>query len=146
VTLVQNLKALAEVIGSDAVNDSVIPAVVNMSSNNTWRIRLAVCEFIPGLVEYLDKKTFQEKIENLVIDFMSDPAFHIREQAVYTLIQLKDKMFGQSWLEQLVEKKLTEFSSHEKFNIRIQTLFVVKKLHGELSNQFINSKIAPMLN
>lgn len=54
-------------------------------------------------------------------------------------------MFGQSWLEQLVERKLTEFSAHEKFNIRIQTLFVINKLHNELSNHFINSKIAVIM-
>jgi hypothetical protein len=40
---------------------------------------------------------------------MSDSVFQIREEAISILIKLKDKVFDQKWLENIIEKKCQEF-------------------------------------
>ena len=61
------------------------------------------------------------------------------------LITLKEKMFDDEWLEGHLTRKLEEFSTSEKFVVRIQSLFMVKKVHSHVSEKFLNEKVCPVL-
>lgn len=61
------------------------------------------------------------------------------------MIKLKEKVFDQDWLENIIEKKCNEFSSHEKFSIRIHTIFLVLKVTEHVAPSFFNEKLATAL-
>jgi serine/threonine-protein phosphatase 2A regulatory subunit A len=65
----------------------------------------------------------------------------VRLEAIQCLIKLKNEQFNEKWLESLLMEKLSEFSSHSKFAIRIHTLFIINSVFHELSDSFINEKL-----
>ena len=58
---------------------------------------------------------------------------------------MKDKLFDMQWFEQCMEKKIEEFHTHEKFMIRIHTIFMIQKIYSQVSEKFLNEKICPIL-
>jgi hypothetical protein len=42
VTLMQNMKSLILVIGNEAVDTHIIPAIEKMSTDKNWRVKLAI--------------------------------------------------------------------------------------------------------
>ena len=52
------MKHLAEVIGSSEVEQHIVPALIAQANDKTWRVKLAIIQFIPLLADYLDKSVF----------------------------------------------------------------------------------------
>ena len=49
------------------------------------------------------------------------------------------------WFEQVLEKKVEEFSTHEKFMQRNHTLFIIQKVFVEVTEKFLNEKLCPVM-
>lgn len=80
VTLVENLEPLIKVLqDTTALNEKLIPAIINLSNDKIWRIRLAVVTFIPKISKYIDRELFTQKIESTLLQMCADPVFMIRE-------------------------------------------------------------------
>jgi len=58
VSLVENLDELVKVLGGDALQEKLLPALINLTNDKTWRIRLAVVKFIPKLSTAIDRTLF----------------------------------------------------------------------------------------
>jgi serine/threonine-protein phosphatase 2A regulatory subunit A len=136
----QNMKNLAAVIGSDEIEKHIIPPILEMSNDKNWRVKLAIIEFIPLLCELIDKEVFKQKLEGVVLGWLADNVFQIREEAINTLMTLKDNLFDLQWLEQLLEAKMEEFYAHQRFALRIHTLFIIQKSFDKVSKEFLNEK------
>jgi serine/threonine-protein phosphatase 2A regulatory subunit A len=54
-SLISNLGPVVEKISRNSIFDKLIPTLTTLCSDKTWRIRLAVVEFIVTLVKYIDK-------------------------------------------------------------------------------------------
>ena len=74
-SLIKSMKGLAEVIGSAEINEHIIPALTELSSDKNWRVKLAALEFVPVLCQLPDKNIFQTKLEEVVLGWLSDPVF-----------------------------------------------------------------------
>jgi len=71
----QNMKNLAEVIGSKEIDEHIVPPLIELQNDKNWRVKLAVIEFIPLLTEFVDKDVFTNKIEPVVLNWLSDSVF-----------------------------------------------------------------------
>lgn len=69
------MKNLAAVIGSDEIDKHIIPAIIEMSNDKNWRVKLAIIEFIPLLCELIDKDIFKQKLESVVLGWLADNVF-----------------------------------------------------------------------
>ena len=49
VSLIENLEPLIRVLPEGPVNEKLIPALINLAPDKTWRIRLAAVQFFPKL-------------------------------------------------------------------------------------------------
>jgi len=78
VSLIENLEPLVKRLSQDSLVEKILPAITNLTSDKTWRIRLAVVEFLPKLANYISKEIFAEKLENILMDMLKDPVFTIR--------------------------------------------------------------------
>ena len=58
VSLVDNLEPLFKVLGEVSITEKLIPAIINLSNDKTWRIRLAVVQFIPKMAKYVNREMF----------------------------------------------------------------------------------------
>lgn len=53
VSLMENIHLLAQAIGDDNVSQYVVPEIVNLSKDPTWRVRLATINFVPKLIRFI---------------------------------------------------------------------------------------------
>lgn len=58
VSLIENMEDLIAQIGEAAIMEKMLPVFTTLSGDKTWRIRLAVVQFIPKLAKYISKDTF----------------------------------------------------------------------------------------
>lgn len=61
------MKNIAHIIGSEEVDSHIIPAIVGLSNDKIWRVKLAIIEFIPMLSEFIDKEVFESKLIPLIM-------------------------------------------------------------------------------
>mmetsp|Transcript_17459 Transcript_17459/g.16672 ORF Transcript_17459/g.16672 Transcript_17459/m.16672 type:complete len:82 (+) Transcript_17459:1372-1617(+) len=81
----------------------------------------------------------------MVITWLCDPVYQIREEAIIVLVNLKEKVFNEAWLEEILTAKLTEFSQNPKFVQRIHTLIIIQKTYQHVSKEFLNTKMFQMI-
>ena len=62
-------------IGSAEVEAQIVPAVLALAADKTWRVKLAIIDFIPLLAEILGKDIFKNKLESAVLGWLSDPVY-----------------------------------------------------------------------
>lgn len=53
-SLVTNLGPVVQKISKASIHEKLIPTLTTLTTDKTWRIRLAVTEFIVTLVQYMD--------------------------------------------------------------------------------------------
>jgi hypothetical protein len=81
---------------------SILPSLQELSSDKTWRVRLATISFMPGVMgqlggEYLAGPGGRELVD-MVIGWLGDPVFSIREAATASLKRLTE-FFGGAWAD-----------------------------------------------
>jgi serine/threonine-protein phosphatase 2A regulatory subunit A len=141
VSLMQNIGKLAKKISEEQINKVIIPEVQKLSKDNTWRVRLATIQFIPALAASISQNSFKEHIEPLLKQWLEDSVHTIRVETIICLVKLKNTCFNLEWLERLLDSKLEEFCKHQKFSIRIHTLFTIQNVHKEVSDQYLNERL-----
>ena len=109
------MKKLASAIGEEEVSKLIVPEIVKLSTDNTWRVRLATIQFCQTLSEMISEASFKEHIEPLLKKWLEDGVHSVRVETVRTIISLKKNSFSQGWLESLLDDKLEELSTHKKF-------------------------------
>lgn len=147
VSLVENLEPLVKVIPEATINEKLLPAIVNLSNDKTWRIRLAVVQFLPKLAQHIDRDLFSSKIESTLIGMVSDPVYTIREESTQTLLTLSTGLFDETWLSAIIESKLEELGRHERFMLRIQSIHLMNKVWAAVaSDGVLRTKHTDLLN
>lgn len=58
VSLIDNLTPLVSIIEPSTLQDKIIPAILQLANDKTWRIRFAVVQFFPKLAKKMDRETF----------------------------------------------------------------------------------------
>lgn len=87
-SLISNLGPVVEKISRNSIFEKLIPTLTTLCSDKTWRIRLAVVEFIVTLATYIDKAQFKEMLQDVIVKMLQDSVFAIREESINTLIKL----------------------------------------------------------
>ena len=82
-----------------------------------------------------------------LVQWLKDPVYQIREQAIVILIQLSKELMDQRWLEEEIfsEALISEFSRNAKFQLRIHCLFMIQNLYKEVTNSYMNEILMPQL-
>ena len=76
---------------------------------------------------------------------LQDSVFAIREAVVDSMVKISESPLDKAWLEEVFRAKVTEFSRHERFMIRIQTIHFVSTLKDCASKDMINKCFAEAL-
>lgn len=127
-----------------ALQEKIVPAILQLANDKTWRIRIAVVTFFPKLARLIDKESFSSKIEPQLINMMMDPVFSIREEAAKTLIELSKSPYDRDWLDNLIGLKIEDFSKHQTFMIRIHCVHLMNSMRPYVSQAVISQKFGPI--
>jgi len=63
---------LFRLIGMDQLSHSLLPAMVELSEDRHWRVRLAIIEYIPLLASQLGQDFFDDKLKSLCMRWLED--------------------------------------------------------------------------
>ena len=109
------------VIGIELLLESLLPAIVELAEDKSWRVRQAIIEYIPLLANQLGKPYFDEQLGNLCMSWLGDTVYSIRESATVNLKKLTD-VFGVDWAKGSIVPKVMGMGSHTNYLFRMTTV------------------------
>ena len=75
-------------IGLENLQQSIVPALKDLSEDKNWRIKLSVVEQYPSLAQQLGRDFFTEKLLPICINWLNDPVYSIRMAALINFREL----------------------------------------------------------
>lgn len=109
------------VIGIELLADSLLPAIMELAEDKSWRVRQAIIEYIPLLANQLGKPMFDEQLGNLCMSWLGDTVYSIRESATVNLKNLTE-VFGVDWAKTAIVPKIMGMGSHTNYLFRMTTV------------------------
>jgi serine/threonine-protein phosphatase 2A regulatory subunit A len=76
--LIERLKSIHELLGTENVKKHVIPIIISCQQDKKWRFRLSVVENLPILFKNLGYDSFKDSIEAILKGFLKDHYFAVR--------------------------------------------------------------------
>ena len=67
-------------------NDKLTNSILILSDEQDWRIRKQTIEAIPMLVRFIPMAQFDEKLKNLVFNYLNDSVNYVRRVCVTCLV------------------------------------------------------------
>lgn len=116
----RNLK----VIGIELLSQSLLPAIVHLAEDKSWRVRQAIIEYIPLLATQLGRPFFDEQLSTLCLSWLGDTVFSIREAATINLKKLTE-VFGVEWAKNVIVPKVLAMANHPNYLYRMTTVMAV---------------------
>lgn len=112
------------VVGVEPLTLSLLPAILELSEDKQWRVRLQIIEYIPLVAKQLGEKIFDEKLFDLCLSWLRDKVYSIREAATQNLRNLAE-VFGVQWAKKTVIPRVLGMISEESYLHRMTTLFAL---------------------
>lgn len=109
------------VIGIQLLADNLLPAIVELAEDKSWRVRQAIIEYIPLLATQLGRTFFDEQLANLCMSWLGDTVYSIREAATMNLKKLTE-VFGVEWARSQIVPKVVNMGSHPNYLYRMTTV------------------------
>ncbi len=76
---------------------------------------------------------------------LHDSVFVIRETAMQSLIDISKQSNQTEWLLRLASSKISEFSKHDRFMIRIQAVHFINRVQPEATKDVLNKNFVEVL-
>lgn len=92
---IDNIDSIAETLGATGLQ-AILSALLELSKDPKWRVRMAVVNKCALLAKHLGVKTFEKKLQNVLIVSLSDHVYAIREKCCEQ-IGLIVAEFGAKW-------------------------------------------------
>lgn len=109
------------VIGIQLLAESLLPAIVELAEDKSWRVRQAIIEYIPLLATQLGRPFFDEQLGNLCMSWLGDTVYSIRESATINLKKLTE-VFGVEWARTAIVPKVMGMGGHPNYLFRMTTV------------------------
>jgi len=103
------------------LSDSLLPAIVELAEDKSWRVRQAIIQYIPLLATQFGRPFFDEELGNLCMSWLGDSVYSIREAATVNLKKLTE-LFGVDWARVAIVPKVVGMGSHPSFLFRMTTI------------------------
>jgi serine/threonine-protein phosphatase 2A regulatory subunit A len=119
---IESLKLrLISVIGIQLLADNLLPAIVELAEDKSWRVRQAIIEYIPLLATQLGRAFFDDQLANLCMSWLGDTVYSIREAATTNLKKLTE-VFGVEWARTQIVPKVVNMGTHPNYLYRMTTV------------------------
>ncbi|KAG2072660.1 ARM repeat-containing protein [Suillus decipiens] len=140
-----SLKSLLSVIDIELLSDSLLPAIIELAEDKSWRVRQAIIEYIPLLATQLGKPFFDEQLGNLCMSWLGDTVFSIRESATINLKKLTE-VFGVDWAKVQIVPKVMGMGQHPNYLYRMTTVQAITTIAPSLNLAIVQAEIiGPLL-
>ncbi|CAG8524239.1 10464_t:CDS:10 [Paraglomus brasilianum] len=127
------------------LEQSLLPAIVELAEDKQWRVRLAIIDYIPLLASQLGVSFFDEKLGSLCMSWLRDHVYSIREAATMNLKKLTE-VFGVDWAKNTIIPKVLSMGSHPNYLYRMTTIFAITTMAPAVTPEVIRDYILPTVN
>jgi hypothetical protein len=79
--VVGGLGKLNEVVGTECITEHILPELQHLAEDVQWRVRLAMSHQFPPLGQALGEAAFDSYLTEMLMHWLSDPVFAIRQSA-----------------------------------------------------------------
>ena len=142
--IISSLESVNAVISVDLLNQSLLPAIVDLAEDSKWRVRQAIIEHIPMLAKQLGKDYFGEKLNSLCMSWLDDDVYSVRRAATENLQKLAE-LFGEDWSVRIIMPKLETMRTHNNYLHRTTALYAVQVLTNVFSVALIDKAVMPFV-
>ena len=134
--VISSLGTINEVIDVDLLSHSLLPAIVDLSEDSKWRLRVAIIEHIPMLAEKLGTTFFGDKLNSLCMTWLTDDVYSVRRAATENLKKLA-QMFGDEWSRLNIIPRIEIMHEDNNYLKRMTTLHCIQVMTSCLSSNSV---------
>jgi len=138
------LDDLTKVIDLESLSSSLLPALNELAVDKNWRTRAAIVEFLPFFAQKMGEGFLNDKFSKILIDWLSDRIYGVRESAIRCIRSLID-ILGSQWAEKQFFPKIIPFQSNPNYLHRMTLLFIIQQVGTLLSPDALSKTITPIL-
>ncbi|OBZ79824.1 Protein phosphatase PP2A regulatory subunit A [Grifola frondosa] len=142
--IISKLEQVNTVIGIELLSESLLPAIVELAEDKSWRVRQAIIEYIPLLATQLGKSFFDEQLGNLCMSWLGDNVYSIREAATINLKKLTEA-FGVEWAKVQIVPKVVGMGQHPNYLYRMTTVQAIMTIAPSLTLDIVRGEILDTL-
>ena len=145
INLINNLCQLSDIFEPTTILDKIIPSIVEISSNKSWRIRTKIINIIQIIATKLYiQNTFIHYILNICLNFLTDHVYAIREAGCKLLCNIYKNVKDSEFERRLIEK-LNEMSNSSNYLIRntcgMFIKYFIEKINDKIYFDFFEKKL-----
>ncbi|CAL6011442.1 Serine/threonine-protein_phosphatase 2A [Hexamita inflata] len=134
VTLLNGTQQVIQLIGIQPFGEKLTHSILVLSDEQDWRIRKLTLESVPVLSKFLTAAQFDEKLKNLVFNYLNDSVNYVRRTCVQTLVQV-GLIFGQDWVKSKLFQLITEMSKKTNYLQRNNSVYLIEQIGLKLNLQ-----------
>jgi len=134
--------SIKNVLSIEVLSSSLLPALTKLASDLKWRTRLQTIHLIPNLAAYFQADFFNAKLFDVVMAWLGDSIWSIREAAILNLVRLT-QLFGPQWAVQRLLPKLRALAADNSYVFRLTSVFAMKELAHVLGAQIVTTELLP---
>ena len=126
---------------SNFITDKIIPSIIEISQNKSWRIRHKIINIIPNFV---NQKNFLKDIFPICLNYLTDHVFDIRNEGSKLLCNIYNDLNNSEFENKLIEK-LNSMSNLTNYLIRntcvIFIKYFIEKIKEKIYFDFFQKKL-----
>lgn len=142
--IISNLEKLNEVIGVKILSESLLPAIIQLSHDKQWRVRMAMIEFMPLLANQLGVSFFDKELTQRCAHWLSDDVASIREIAAVNLRKLTE-IFGVQWANSQIIHQVEQLSNAQSYLVRITSIHALCEIGFSVDERTRVDRILPAI-
>jgi len=125
--------------------NSVLPNILELAKDPKWRVRKTVVDKMGLMAKSLGIKTFEKKLQSVVLTSLSDHVFAIRERAcaqIGTIVQ----EFGGKWAaDKFFQSCFTIYDKTTNYLHRMTCLLIIQNCASKCSSDVIDKSLLPLV-
>ncbi|KAL0211016.1 hypothetical protein P9112_009314 [Eukaryota sp. TZLM1-RC] len=127
-----------------SLNDVLVPAINNLATDQSWRVRLKLIEQMSTLSGLFDQSYFKDNLLHICLGGLSDTVFSVREASISQLGKLANH-FGDDWTINILLPNIIKLSYDNSYLLRMSMLRCLTEIAKTLSNDVVINKVLPVV-
>jgi len=143
--VVSNIDLVADAIGLTGLQNSILPAFLELWRDPKWRVRLEAVSKCALFSRHLGVQVFEKRLKPIVITALSDHVFAIRERCCLQVGEIVS-LYGKKWAaEKLFPEIFAMYNKATNYLHRMTCLLVVQSCAAACAPDVVEANLFPLV-
>ena len=126
--VIANIEHITPLLNLDEMAPCLMPAITELATDRQWRTRLSILELSPLLAKHVAREVFVSELLPVIIRWLSDPVFKVRQAASTTAVPEIAQIIGQSDTRDHILPEIVSLGKNSNYLFRITALMSISAL------------------